>query len=86
MCDHHFQIGKLIIDEAMRLIRSSFPSQKEITICKCTISAALQKLTNNNRQGKSFGMFRLVFIIDGQPEIVLVNADYVIKKHRLKHV
>lgn len=86
MCDHHFQIGKLIMDEAMRLIRSSFPSQKEITICKCTISAGLQKLTNNSRQAKPLGMFRMVFIIDGQPKIVLVNADYVIKQHRLKHV
>ena len=86
MCDQYFVIGKQIIDEAMRLIRSSLPLSKEIRICSCAMSAGLQELIKNTHNNKPLGMFRLVFIVDDKPEIVLVNADYVAKKHRLENV
>jgi len=86
MCDHYFVIGKRIIDEAMRLIRSSLPLSKDIRICSCTMREGLQKLIKNTHNNSRLGMFRLVFSVDGKPKVVLVNADYVIKKHCLQNV
>ncbi len=86
MLDHHFIIGKQIIDEAVRLIRSSLPTDKEIRISKCTISTGIQQLMNQLYHKQPLGVVRLVFMVDEEPIIVLVNADYMIKKHHLKNV
>lgn len=87
MCSAHIHIGKQLVDEAMRLVSSyGALSSSDIRVCKCAMSAAIQRVINDFKQGRLGGMVRFDFLVDGRKRSVLINAGYIIQIYKLSHV
>lgn len=87
MCSAHIHIGKQLVDEAMRLVSSyGALGSSDVRVCKCAMSAAIQRVINDFKQGRLAGMVRFDFLVDGRQRSVLINAGYIIQSYKLSHV
>ena len=87
MCSAHIHIGKQLVDEAMRLVNShGVLGPSNIRVCKCAMSAAIQRVINDFKQDRQAGMVRFDFLVDGRQRSVLINAGYIIQTYKLSHV
>jgi hypothetical protein len=82
----HINIGKRLVDEAMRLLQSTATGACHVTVCKCAMSAAIQKVIIEFKENRPSGMVRFVFLVNKETITILVNADRLIKNYRLTHV
>lgn len=82
----HINIGKQLVDEAMRLIHSTASAGCNIQVCKCAMSAAIQKVITEYKDNKPSGMVRFVYLVNKEPRTILVNADYIYNIYRVNHV
>lgn len=77
-------IGKRLVDEAMRMVRTS--QVTDIRVCRCAMSGAIQRVINDFKHNRPAGMVRFDFLVDGQQRSVLLNAGYIIQQYRTNHV
>lgn len=75
-------IGKIIVDEAMKIALSTISNKNEITICRCSMHQALSKINSAMSSNTAVGFVRFVFVLDEKPLLVLLNADGIVNKYK----